>query len=119
MDPRVAKKLAAAAERLRGQPGFPKRVGRPRKPTAKERAAEQQRRAAQEVATLDERLLVGTKTVARLLNISNSTVRVLAERGDLPRVTLPHVDRFLFAVEDIRKLIARSRAHMNGGHPTE
>jgi excisionase family DNA binding protein len=114
--------LLSAASRLRGQPGYPKKNGRPRTRPVSEVDPPAAAPTPPPIAIADltvTPLLIATKVAAAMLGVSRSTVRDLATRGDLPRVTLPGVDRFLFAVEDVHKLVARSRANMNGGHPPE
>jgi hypothetical protein len=95
--------LAAAALRLRGSPGRPKKT-----PHADPIAA-----IAVAAAGLPPRL-VDVEGAARYMSVSSWTVRDLHASGRLPRVRLPlggdrECRRLLFDVRDIDKLIESSR----------
>ncbi len=53
--------------------------------------------------------LVGLEEAAQVLGISPWSCRDLVWRGELPRVRLPGVRRWLVALADLEALIARSR----------
>jgi len=95
--------LAAAAVRLRGKPG------RPRKPEASSRGEARSLPAN----TFPPRLL-DVDGAARYLAISAWSVRGLCAAGKLPRVRLPLRDerdlrRLLFDVADLNHLIERAK----------
>lgn len=87
--------LAAASERLRGVPGFPRRRGRPRKhgdkavtgaPQASVPASLPDRAPAS--PTIEPRLLT-VEQAAVYLGLGDDTVRSLVGRGVLKRVRVP------------------------------
>jgi hypothetical protein len=95
--------LAAAAVRLRGKPGRPRKA-HPADPIAAIAVA---------AAGLPPRLL-DVEAAARYLSISSWTVRDLYASGRLPRVRFPlggdrELRRLLFDVRDLDKLIEAAR----------
>ena len=101
--------LAAAAERLRDVPGFPRRPGRPRK--ARPEAQPSKVLAASTIAAVLTRLLDLAATAA-YLGVSGWTVRDLAASGVLKRVRVPlqnggELRKLLFDRADLDDLISR------------
>jgi helix-turn-helix protein len=63
----------------------------------------------QSEAPAPRRRLVGLEEASRVLGISPWSCRELAWRGELPRVRLPGIRKWLVAEDDLHRLIDRSR----------